>query len=102
MIHESSPTTSRHACGENPSHVYSQTRMDSAWEFRHAYDEARKIRDAQDAYCEAASNDNWEDLVDDDGAMKIFPDSLQWEALVDVLRGRVKVCITRRCLASAN
>ncbi|KAF8958055.1 hypothetical protein BDZ97DRAFT_1950338 [Flammula alnicola] len=62
----------KHACGENPDRLYGQTRMDGQWNFRHAYDEARKIRDAQNAFCAK------------------FPEDLQWESLVDVLRGRVK------------
>ncbi|KAJ7464200.1 hypothetical protein B0H11DRAFT_2285094 [Mycena galericulata] len=76
----------KHACGENPSRVYSQTRMDSAWEFRRAYNEARKIKEAQDAFCAAADEGLW------DGRTP-FPESLQWESLVDVLRGRVKLSV---------
>ncbi|KAJ7607296.1 hypothetical protein DFH06DRAFT_1380161 [Mycena polygramma] len=76
----------KHACGENPSRVYSQTRMDSAWEFRTAYDAARKIRDAQDVFCARAEAGLWDGKT-------AFPESLQWEALVDVLRGRVKLSV---------
>jgi hypothetical protein len=64
--------------------------MDAAWNFRQAYTEARKIRDAQDAFCARAEAGLW------DGA-EAFPENLQWEALVDVLRGRVKVS---RCVRS--
>lgn len=39
---------------------------------------------AQDEYCEKAYAGQWKDLGK-------FPDDLQWEALVDVLRGKVKV-----------
>ncbi|KAL1703300.1 hypothetical protein EV121DRAFT_281199 [Schizophyllum commune] len=70
----------------NPSRVYSQTRMDTFWQFREAYDKARQIKEAQDDYCEAALAGEW-DLVEG----KPFPEELQWEALVDVLRGKVKV-----------
>ena len=49
------------------------------------YDRARQIKEKQDAYCEQASSGRWSDLGE-------FPEDLQWEALVDVLRGRVKVC----------
>ncbi|CAE6451909.1 unnamed protein product [Rhizoctonia solani] len=59
----------KHACGENPSRVYKQTRMDSIWEFRKAYTSAL------------------------DWSKESFPEDLQFEALVDVLRGRVKVNI---------
>ncbi|KAJ6512303.1 hypothetical protein DFH09DRAFT_1197532 [Mycena vulgaris] len=76
----------KHACGENPSRVYSQTRMDSAWEFRRAYNEARKIKEAQDSFCTAAEQGLWDGKA-------AFPESLQWEALVDVLRGRVKLSV---------
>ncbi|KAJ7195756.1 hypothetical protein GGX14DRAFT_474307, partial [Mycena pura] len=76
----------KHACGENPDRTYRQTRMDAAWNFRHAYDEARKIRDAQDAFCAAADAGLWD-------GRSAFPENLQWEALVDVLRGRVKLSV---------
>lgn len=58
--------------------------MDSGWAFREAYNEARKIRDAQDAYCAKVETGNWKDL-------EMWPENLKWESLVDVLRGRVKV-----------
>lgn len=74
----------RHACGENPSRVYSASRMDSIWAFREAYNEARKIKNAQDEYCEKAEDGKWKGLGK-------WPEDLKWEALVDVLRGRVKV-----------
>lgn len=74
--------------------------MDSAWNFRHAYDEARKIKEKQDAFCDKLDKGLW-DQVDafefgsasgeGEGLRGAFPESLQWEALVDVLRGRVKV-----------
>lgn len=50
----------------------------------HRYNEARKIREAQDAYCEKAVAGRWEGLGE-------FPEELKWEQLVEVLRGRVKV-----------
>jgi len=58
--------------------------MDTQWAFRQAYDEARKIKERQDAYCAEARKGHWHKLGE-------FPESLQWESLVDVLRGRVKV-----------
>ncbi|KAG1725689.1 uncharacterized protein EDB91DRAFT_1254630 [Suillus paluster] len=78
----------KHACGENPSSVYGITRLDSGWNFRAAYDSARKIRDAQDSFCAKAESNHWDDL-----AGKTFPEDLQWESLVDVLRGRVKLAV---------
>ncbi|KAI0266867.1 carbohydrate esterase family 9 protein [Gloeopeniophorella convolvens] len=74
----------KHACGENPSRVYDATRMDTVWAFRQAYDKARQIKEKQDAYCKQAFSGQWADLGE-------FPEELQWEALVDVLRGRVRV-----------
>ncbi|KAI0367317.1 carbohydrate esterase family 9 protein [Pilatotrama ljubarskyi] len=74
----------KHACGENPDRVYSGTRMDTIWAFRQAYEKARQIKQAQDDYCAKATAGEWAGLGE-------FPEDLQWEALVDVLRGRVKV-----------
>lgn len=76
----------KHACGENPSSVYSMSRMDSGWAFRSAYESARKLRDAQDEFCSKVEAGLWSDLGD-------FPEDLQWEALVDVLRGKVKLSV---------
>jgi imidazolonepropionase-like amidohydrolase len=80
----------KHACGENPNGIYKQTRMDAQWNFRHAYNEAKKVKDAQDAYCEMVEAEDWDSL---DCQFDDFPKSLEWEALVDVLRGRVKLSI---------
>ncbi|KAF9653278.1 carbohydrate esterase family 9 protein [Thelephora ganbajun] len=74
----------KHACGENPSRVYSNTRMDTIWAFREAYNTAKKLKESQDAYCAKATAGHFEDLGD-------FPEDLAWEPLSEVLRGRVKV-----------
>ncbi|KAI0748925.1 composite domain of metallo-dependent hydrolase [Fomes fomentarius] len=74
----------KHACGENPDRIYSATRMDTAWAFRQAYEQARKIKAAQDEFCDKATRGDWAGLGE-------YPEDLQWEALVDVLRGRVKI-----------
>ncbi|KZT28940.1 carbohydrate esterase family 9 protein [Neolentinus lepideus HHB14362 ss-1] len=74
----------KQACGENPDRVYSGTRMDTMWAFRQGYEKARQIKNAQDAYCSKALAGAWDGLAE-------FPEDLQWEALVDVLRGRVKI-----------
>ncbi|TFK54416.1 composite domain of metallo-dependent hydrolase [Heliocybe sulcata] len=74
----------KQACGENPDRVYRGTRMDTMWAFRQAYDKARQIKQSQDAYCSKAQAGEWEGLGE-------FPEDLQWEALVDVLRGKVKI-----------
>ncbi|KAF8597515.1 hypothetical protein BDV93DRAFT_479402 [Ceratobasidium sp. AG-I] len=77
----------KHACGENPSRVYKQTRMDSIWEFRKAYNSAREILRKQDAFCARVESGSV------DWSHESYPESLEFEALVDVLRGRVKVNI---------
>lgn len=59
--------------------------MDSIWSFRSAYNNARKLKESQDAYCAKAEAGLWESVDGD------FPENFQWEMLVDVLRGRVKV-----------
>lgn len=59
--------------------------MDSVWALRSAYEQARKVKTMQDDYCLKAESGSWYELRDS------FPESLQWEMLVDVLRGRVKV-----------
>ncbi|KAF9014304.1 hypothetical protein BDQ17DRAFT_1386733 [Cyathus striatus] len=79
----------KHACGENPSRVYSQTRMDSSWNFRSAYEEARKIKDSQDAYCVKVEKGLWGELSEEELSGGV-PQELKWESLVDVLRGKVK------------
>ncbi|KAG6845273.1 hypothetical protein H0H87_011682 [Tephrocybe sp. NHM501043] len=88
----------KHACGENPSRVYSQTRMDSGWKFREAYESARKLKVAQDAFCaHVASVQQWSwwpgSSYRQITSLGEFPQDLQWEALVDVLRGRVKLSV---------
>ena len=62
--------------------------MDGQWNFRNAYNEAKKVKNDQDAFCQKVEAEEWSSLVGDKGK---FPESLEWESLVDVLRGRVKV-----------
>lgn len=76
----------KQACGENPSRVYSGTRMDTIWSFRQAYNIARQLKEKQDAYCASVLTGDWTAIEGED-----LPDDLQWEMLVDVLRGRVKI-----------
>lgn len=49
-----------------------------------SYEHARQIKNKQDDYCSKVFADEWEGLGE-------FPEELQWEALVDILRGKVKV-----------
>ena len=60
--------------------------MDTMWSFRWAYSQARKVQHAQDMYCAKAEAGLWSDIYNQE-----FPEDLKWEALVDVLRGRVRV-----------
>ncbi|KAF8597516.1 hypothetical protein BDV93DRAFT_547903 [Ceratobasidium sp. AG-I] len=76
----------KHACGENPSGSYSQTRMDTVWNFRKAYNAARELMVKQDEYCSDAQAGLWDELQG-----KEYPEDLKIEALVNVLRGKVKV-----------
>ncbi|TFY54437.1 hypothetical protein EVJ58_g8865 [Rhodofomes roseus] len=54
----------KQACGENLRRY--GNRMDAIWSFRSAYNEARKIRDAQDTYCAKISNHCYEEVDLDD------------------------------------
>ncbi|PWN52606.1 hypothetical protein IE53DRAFT_311777 [Violaceomyces palustris] len=96
MVRHDASSSFRHmkmACGENPRRVYRKTRMDEAWDFRKAFDQARELKNKQDSFCEAAK------VLADTGSFAgfaseeeaTFPDDLSLEALVDVLRGKVKV-----------
>ncbi|GAA6033304.1 hypothetical protein JCM8097_006683 [Rhodosporidiobolus ruineniae] len=90
------PSRWRHmkmACGENIRRVYGQTRLDLAWNFRSNFDKARTLKNKQDAFCSRALQARrlGRVLAAGDGQVESFPDDLQLEALVDVLRGKVKV-----------
>jgi hypothetical protein len=56
------------------------------WSLRSAYHEASKVMNAQDAFCTQVEAGLW------NSESTVFPDDIQWEMLVDVLRGKVKVC----------
>ena len=74
----------KHVCSENSRRMYGDTRMGNIWAFREVCDTSQKILEKQDAYSETVLNNKWNGLGD-------FPKELKWEALVDILRGRVKV-----------
>ncbi|KIJ40898.1 hypothetical protein M422DRAFT_75681 [Sphaerobolus stellatus SS14] len=74
----------KHAVGENPSRLYQGTRMDTIWALRDAYKHGQELVRKQDEYCSAATKGIWDGLGS-------FPEDLQWEALADVIRGKVKV-----------
>ena len=51
-----------------------------------SYSKAQEIKNAQDTFCAKA-------LAGQLSESAQFPEDLQWEAAIDVLRGRVKVCV---------
>lgn len=52
----------KHAMGENPSRVWGQTRMDSLYDMREIYGQARSTMVAQNEWCELAEAGNYQDL----------------------------------------
>ncbi|KAL0573973.1 hypothetical protein V5O48_007988 [Marasmius crinis-equi] len=58
-------------------------RPDAIWELRNAYHEAKKVLQLQDSFCAKAEAG----LLDSE----VYPESLQYEAAVNTLRGKVKV-----------
>ncbi|KAF4602114.1 hypothetical protein EYR40_005318 [Pleurotus pulmonarius] len=71
------------ACGEDlGSHGH---RMDMIWALRAALHKARQLKTAQDAFCSKVEEGVW--------VGKNFPDDLQWQLLVDALRGGVKTTV---------
>ena len=59
--------------------------MDTIWSLRSAYSQARRLKIAQDEFCSLAEANSWDSITDP------FPEEAQYEVLIDVLRGRVKV-----------
>jgi hypothetical protein len=90
------------ACGENIRGVYHQTRLDLSWNFRSNFDAARTLKQKQDKFCSRAlaAQEKVGYLMDNKGDVEDFPDDLKLEALVDVLRGKVKVSLRFSCLFS--
>ncbi|KAI0312575.1 carbohydrate esterase family 9 protein [Amylostereum chailletii] len=74
----------KHACAR----VYDDTRLDSVWAWRQAYDTARRLKQKQDAYCAKAQAGDWDSLGS-------FPSDIQWDPLVDILRGKVKASMVQ-------
>ncbi|KAI0179800.1 amidohydrolase [Hypoxylon sp. FL1284] len=80
------------ACGENSKRTYGQpgehgptSRLGESWEFRHAFEQAAKIRQAQDDWCDIAESAGVESMS------TYLPQEIEWETLVAVLRGQVHV-----------
>jgi hypothetical protein len=60
--------------------------MDSIWQFRQAYNRACDVLVEQNKYCASAKAGHWDEIRG-----KEYPENYELEALVDVLRGKVKV-----------
>ena len=95
-------TSFRHmkmACGENAL-KYNLVRMDEAWNFRASFEKAQQLREKQDDFCTALDLG----LLDHAPPEALrFPNDLELDILVDVLRGRTKVhthCYTMNDLDS--
>ncbi|KAJ1573311.1 hypothetical protein NDA11_005014 [Ustilago hordei] len=82
------------ACGENARRVYKITRFDEAWDFRRTFSAARDLKNKQDAFCDSAksfSSLHGASAAPSTLADAEFPDDLELEALVALLRGKVKL-----------
>ncbi|OZJ07021.1 hypothetical protein BZG36_00014 [Bifiguratus adelaidae] len=96
------------ACGENPKRVYGgkgempSTRLGSVYKVRKAFQRAQQLKSKQDAWC--ASAQRFSDRVGFDsldeasyrrivGLEEEYPEDLDLEMLIDVLRGHVNVNI---------
>ncbi|KAI0380525.1 amidohydrolase [Hypomontagnella monticulosa] len=80
------------ACGENSKRTYGEpgehgpvSRLGESWEFRHAFEQAAKIVQAQDDWCTLAESVGVEQME------TYLPQDLEWETLAAVLRGQVHV-----------
>lgn len=84
----------KHALGENPDDVFGIVRMDNIWDLRKAYAAAQEWQTKQNKWCKAAKETTWYSK-----ALPWYPKSaepfpaapLEYEALVDVLNGKVKL-----------
>ncbi|KAI1459680.1 amidohydrolase [Annulohypoxylon moriforme] len=80
------------ACGENSKRTYGKagehgptSRLGESWEFRHAFEQAAKLVQAQDDWCNLAESVGVEQMS------SYLPQQLEWETLGAVLRGHVHV-----------
>ena len=79
------------ACGENPKRVYGKvgehgpvSRLGESWEFRHAFEQASKLVQEQNDWCDAAAAE-----AGLQNAKGYLPQELRWESLGALLRGQV-------------
>ncbi|KAG6849822.1 hypothetical protein H0H93_004631, partial [Arthromyces matolae] len=80
---ERSPTSMLLEPSYNINNSFLDSDLPTRWRYM-KYKKATDLKLKQDAYCARALSGKWKGLGD-------FPQDLQWEALVDVVRGRVKV-----------
>ncbi|KAI1325574.1 amidohydrolase [Xylariaceae sp. FL0255] len=79
------------ACGENAKNVGRHllrsplSRLGEAWEFRHAFEQARNLVQAQDDWCAAA------EVIGVQTIDTYLPQDLKWESLSAALRGQVHI-----------
>ncbi|KAJ5010812.1 hypothetical protein K4K57_006651 [Colletotrichum sp. SAR 10_99] len=86
------------ACGENPKHLYGHTRLGNAWLLRQHLDKARKLKSEQNAWCHTAEDVEGEGFKHGRTARFVaeyggFPEDLELEATVALLRGEFNVNI---------
>lgn len=80
------------AAGENQKRQFQNTpggpvtRIGESYWFRRAYEAARRVKAEQDRWCDAAASPAGRQLLASE-----YPRSLEWQTLVDVLRGDVRV-----------
>lgn len=75
------------ACGENALQ-YGLVRLDEAWNFRSTFERALKLRQKQDDFCQRLDDGLLNNVRPEESH---FPNELELDILVDVLRGRTKV-----------
>lgn len=81
------------ACGENAKRVYGRlgrdfgpfSRLGEAWYFRHAFEQATAMVNAQDDWCAATDKSGVESM------QSYLPQELKWESLGALLRGQVRL-----------
>ncbi|KAI1842532.1 hypothetical protein JX265_012656 [Neoarthrinium moseri] len=80
------------ACGENAKRVYGKvgehgpvSRLGESWEFRHAFETAANLIQAQDDWCDQAA------AIGVDNMASYLPQELKWESLSAALRGQVHI-----------
>ncbi|KAK4247256.1 hypothetical protein C7999DRAFT_14706 [Corynascus novoguineensis] len=80
------------ACGENPKRVYGNpgkqgptSRLGESWEFRHAFEQATKLVQEQNDWCDTAAAAGVHHMK------SYLPQELRWESLGALLRDQVRL-----------